>query len=189
MKQIHNAVLQVFDHLLMYYKKKEALHSLMLALELDDNGKVIELQGHIKAHMQAHPELVTNPQFAGLYADKKMHATHRTSQASTVGMMPSTGSCSGVPQLPPDPLCLHPVSPPHDMGPSIGPTSPQCPSNPLGNDLIPEMHPSHPWPPLVPSPNLHTPAEEWHWDRLTTDRCNSLLSVVSAPGLVLLQLG
>ncbi|KAF8591392.1 hypothetical protein K439DRAFT_1611268 [Ramaria rubella] len=180
---------QFFDHPLMYYKKKEALCSLALALELDDNGKVVELQGCIKAHMQAHPELTTNPQFAGLYADRKTCATHRASQVSTVGMTPSTGSCSGVPQPPPEPLRLRPVSPPCEAGPSVGPTLmlgpalPQHPPNPPGNDLIPEVHPGHPWPPLVPGPNLHVPAEEWHWDRLTASRHNSLLSVVLAPGL------
>ncbi|KAF8590568.1 hypothetical protein K439DRAFT_1611952 [Ramaria rubella] len=188
-EQIHNAVLQVFDHPLMYYKKKEALHLLVLALELDDNGKVIELQGCIKAHMQAHPELTTNPRFAGLYANRRTCATHCASQVSTVGTTPSTGSCSGVPQPPPEPLRLRPISPPCDAGPSVGPmlmlgpTSPQRPPNPPGNDPIPEVHPGHPWPPLVPGPNLHVPAEEWHWDGLTAGRRNSPLSVALAPGL------
>ncbi|KAF8575680.1 hypothetical protein K439DRAFT_1262139, partial [Ramaria rubella] len=65
---IDNVVLQVFDQPLTYYKKKDDLCSLALALELDDdNGKVIELQAQIEAHMQAHPELAQHPRFAGLY--------------------------------------------------------------------------------------------------------------------------
>ncbi|KAF8591404.1 hypothetical protein K439DRAFT_1271798, partial [Ramaria rubella] len=65
--RIHNAVLQVFDQPLTYYKKKDDLRSLVLTLELDNNGKVIELKAQIKAHMQAHPELAQHPRFPGLY--------------------------------------------------------------------------------------------------------------------------
>ncbi|KAF8573878.1 hypothetical protein K439DRAFT_1373997 [Ramaria rubella] len=67
-EHIHKAVLQVFDLPLTAYRKKEELH--VLALELDDQGKVVDLQQHIKVQMQAQSELANNPRFAGLYADK-----------------------------------------------------------------------------------------------------------------------
>ncbi|KAF8587923.1 hypothetical protein K439DRAFT_1613942 [Ramaria rubella] len=193
MTHIHNAVLQVFDQPFTYYKKKDNLRSLALTLELDDNGKVIDLQAQIKAHMQALAGLAQHPRFAGLYASKRAYRMHHSSGVASS----SSGVVAPAPETLrlPNPVPSEPLPTPSLPASSL-PTDrlwlcpPSAPSSaPLTEPAVLDGHhlglalPAHPTLPshFPPSP-FDMPTPQSAWDTPTIGQRNTPSSIASVPG-------
>ena len=62
-----DSVLRTFDNSLSAYKRKDDLLTIASALEIVTTGTVPQLTARIKDHLHTHPDLASNPRFAGLF--------------------------------------------------------------------------------------------------------------------------
>ena len=69
-----HALNRVFTGRMSSYKKND-FRALAIALGLSDKGTNTELSSRIKGHLDQHPDLHSNPRFAGLYATGKHTCT------------------------------------------------------------------------------------------------------------------
>ncbi|KAM6491483.1 hypothetical protein JOM56_013052 [Amanita muscaria] len=65
-----DTILRTFDNSLSAYKRKDDLLTIAGALQIVTTGTVPQLTARIKEHLHAHPDLVSNPRFAGLFGQR-----------------------------------------------------------------------------------------------------------------------
>lgn len=68
-----NALCKTFDVPLASYKRKDDLKDVAAALALDQTGTIADLLKRCQMHLNNHPELKTNPRFAGLFKTRRTH--------------------------------------------------------------------------------------------------------------------
>jgi DDE superfamily endonuclease len=89
-----DSALKIFDSPLSSYKLKDDIRTIAGALGIATTGTVAELTACIKNHLRAHPELVNNPRFAGLYQTGRRRA--KDTQLAATQQQPAAN-----PPLPP----------------------------------------------------------------------------------------
>lgn len=62
-----DTVLRTFDNSLSTYKRKDDLLTIAGALQIVATGTVPQLTARIKEYLHVHPDLASNPRFAGLF--------------------------------------------------------------------------------------------------------------------------
>ncbi|EIN11354.1 hypothetical protein PUNSTDRAFT_50385 [Punctularia strigosozonata HHB-11173 SS5] len=69
---VYAATSKVYDHSLSTYtKRKDDLVGLARALKINDDGANPVLLARIRDHLNAHPELASNPRFFGLFRSSR----------------------------------------------------------------------------------------------------------------------
>ena len=111
-----DTVLQTFDNSLSAYKCKDDLLTIAGTLQIATTGTVPQLTAHIKEHLHTHPDLASNPRFAGLFRQGgRRHANNSGSHSESSMMVPAasllpTPSCSYSSSVPLNQLFYHDLS-------------------------------------------------------------------------------
>jgi len=113
-----DTILWTFDNSLSTYKCKDDLLTIAGALQIATTGTVPQLTVHIKEHLHTHPDLASNPRFAGLFRQGgRQHANNSGSHSepSMMAQVPATSllltpSCSYSSSVPLNQLFYHDLS-------------------------------------------------------------------------------
>jgi len=86
-----DTVLWSFDNSLSAYKYKANFLTIASALQIVTTGTLPQLTAHIKEHLHTHPDLASNPRFAGLFRQGgQWHANNSGSHSEPTMTVPAT---------------------------------------------------------------------------------------------------
>jgi hypothetical protein len=112
-----DTILRTFDNSLSAYKRKDDLLTIAGALQIATTGTVPQLAARIKEHLHTHPDLASNPRFAGLFRQGGRRHANNSGSHSEPGpsMIPATSllptpSCSYSSSVPLNQLFYHDLS-------------------------------------------------------------------------------